>query len=351
MSRAKAYKWLDRYDEGGKAALEDRSRARHDLGRFEGPIAERLIELRVKYNWGPRKLLHYLEREGVKDLPARSTVEALLERNGLVRHRPRRTSHVPYRYAGPVPTKPNARWTIDFKGDFRLGNRAKCYPLTVRDAASRKVLSIHALPSVRGEPVQAELERVFREYGLPDELQSDNGTPFSSTGLSGLSKLSVWFLKLGVVPVLSRPGKPQDNGGHERMHRDLKASTTRPPGQDMREQQRKFDAFLEHFNRVRPHEALGGDVPDEHWDRSSRKLPKALRAPDYPGWWEVRRVCPSGGAITWHNQPVFVSKALAGEEVALEPVEDGLWRIQFWGFVVGLLDERTPQPTVKSLAA
>jgi putative transposase len=328
MSRAKVYKWLARFDEGGDPALEDRSRARRDPGRFEGPVAERLVELRLKYGWGPKKLLKCLAREGAEDLPAPSTVGALLARHGLVRHRQRRQTHVPYCHAGPAPSEPNARWTMDFKGGFRLGNGAKCLPFTLRDAASRKILSIRAMPSVRTDPVRTELEDVFRECGLPEELQSDNGPPFASTGLSCLSKLSVWLLKLGVVPLLSRPGKPQDNGGHERMHRDLKAETTRPPGSDASAQQRKFDAFRRRFNKERPHEALGGGVPDQHWTQSPRRFPEHLPEPEYPAWWEVRRVCPSDGAISWHDEMVGLSQALGGERVGFEPFDEGLWRIQ-----------------------
>jgi transposase InsO family protein len=349
MSRTKANKWLARYDEGGQEALEDRSRARSDPGRFEGPLAERLVELRLKYSWGPKKLLQYLSRKGERDLPAASTVGGLLSRRGLVQPRKRRRAHEPFQYAGPVPAEPNARWTMDFKGDFRLGDGALCLPFTLRDAASRKVLSIRAMTSTRAAPVQAELERTFGEHGLPEELQSDNGPPFASSGLCCLSKLSVWLLKLGVVPVLSRPGKPQDNGGHERMHRDLKAETTRPPALDACAQQRKFDAFRRRFNEERPHEALDGDVPEEHWVPSPRSFPRQVPQPEYPAWWETRRVCPSDGTFSWRNQPIDLSEALSGERIALEPVDDGLWRIHFHEFAVGLFDETGSRPIVTSL--
>jgi hypothetical protein len=238
---------------------------------------------------------------------------------------------------------------MDFKGDFRLGNGTRCLPFTLRDAASRKILSVRAMPSTHAEPVKADLERTFREYGLPEELQSDNGSPFAGQGLSCLSRLSVWFLKLGVVPVLSRPGKPQDNGGHERMHRDLKAETTRPPGHDAIAQQRKFNAFIRCFNEERPHEALGGDVPDEHWEQSSRSFPASVKAPEYPAWWETRRVCPSDGTFSWRDEAISLTKALGGEQVGLEPIDDGLWRIHFYGFAVGLFDERLSTPSVTSL--
>jgi len=349
ISRAKAYKWLSRFDEGGDSALADRSRARANPGRLEGPIAEQLVALRVRFGWGPRKLLDYLARHGGKELPAPSTVGALLARRGLVQSRARRQMHEPYRHAGPVPTAPNARWTMDFKGDFRLGNGTRCLPFTLRDAASRKILSIQARGSYSTEPVKDELRGVFRKCGLPDELQSDNGPPFATTGLSRLSRLSVWLLKLGVVPVLSRPGKPQDNGGHERMHRDLKAETTRPPGYDVAAQQRKFDAFRHCFNTERPHEALGGDLPDEHWEPSARNFPEQLPVPEYPAWWETRSIYPSDGSMTWRNDSVFVSKALAGERIGLEPIDDGIWRLHFCQFAIALLDERGAYPKVAGL--
>lgn len=349
MSRNKAYKWLARFDEGGEAALEDRSRARKDIPRFEGPLAERVLDTRRRLRWGARKLRDHLRNSGIEDVPARSTIENLLKRHGLVQPRQRRQTHVPFRYAGPVPTEPNARWTMDFKGDFRLGNGTKCLPFTLRDAASRKILSIRVVPSTHTDPTKAELEHVFRDCGLPKELQSDNGPPFASSGLSSLSKLSVWLLKLGVVPVFSRPGKPQDNGGHERMHRDLKAETTRPPGYDAIAQQTKFNAFRSCFNAERPHEALSGDVPDQHWEPSPRSFPTGVAAPEYPGWWETRRVCQSDGHFSWRDEMISLTVALGGEQIGLEPVDDGLWRIHFYSFAIGLFDERPTRPVVFSI--
>lgn len=351
ISRAKAYKWLARYEEGGEEALRDRSRARRNTGRFEGALADGFLELRRKHQtWGPRKLVDWYERNTSEELPAASTVGELLKRNGLVRSRTRAPSHHPFRYAGPAPTVANARWTMDFKGQFRMGNGKLCYPFTLRDAASRKLLSIKALPTTQSAPVQAELERCFREAGLPDEIQSDGGTPFATKGLACLSKLSVWFLKLGIVPVLSRPAKPQDNGAHERMHRDLKAETTRPPAFSMNAQQRRFDEFLQVFNQQRPHEALDGDVPDEHWRPSLRAFPEQLPLPEYPGWWEVRRVNARANTITWRSVDVKVNDALGGEDIAFEPIDDGLYRVHFFRFPIGLLDERGKRPKLWSLS-
>jgi transposase InsO family protein len=349
MSRAKAYKWLGRFKEGGASALEDRSRTRVDSGRFEGSIAEFIVELRRKHpTWGPRKLLQFCKRQKVEGLPSASTIGALLTRSGMVKPRQRRTIHVPFRYSGPTPTEPNELWTMDFKGDFRLGNGKKCLPFTLREAASRKILSIRAMTSPKTEPVQAELERCFAKYGLPIELQSDGGPPFATKGISCLSGLSVWLLKLDIIPVLSRPAKPQDNGGHERMHRDLKAETTRPPGRDVYAQQKKFDAFTNCFNEERPHDALEGKVPEECWKRSPRELPTKIACPDYPAWWEVRRI-NTQGTFSWHDRPVKISEALGKEDIGLEPIDDGLWRIHFYRYVIGLFDERRGKPVVTSI--
>lgn len=356
MSRAKAYKWKARFAQEGALGLADRSRARKDAGRLEGALAERLVALRLKHpTWGPRKLLLRLGRQGVRRdvLPAPSTVGALLQRRGLVApraRRPRATSAAPFGYAGPAPTRPNARWTMDFKGDFLLGNGRRCYPFTLRDAASRKVLCIRAMDSTAEAGVRRELERAFRRYGLPEQLQSDRGTPFATLGLGGLSRLSVWLLKLDVVPVLSRPAKPQDNGGHERMHRDLKAETTRPPGWDLVAQQRKHNRFMHVFNTQRPHDALGGGVPEEHWAPSPRTLPRLLPAPHYPGWWEVRRVNAAAATFSWRDTPVKINDALGGEDIGLEPIDEGLWRVHFYRYAIGLLDERGRKPCLLGLA-
>lgn len=342
FSRTAAYKWIERFKEAGEDGLEELSRARADPGRFEGPLAERVLALRRQHpSWGPRKLLGWLERRTDRKLPAASTVHDLLKRNGLIVPRPPRVQrHHPFQYAGPTPTEPNARWTIDFKGDFRLGDGTKCFPLTLRDASSRRLLSIRAMTGTSSGPVQAELERRFREYGLPTELQSDNGTPFATKGLARLSKLSVWLLKLDVMPVLSRPAEPQDNGGHERMHRDLKAETTRPPANSVVGQDRKFDNFLRVFNEERPHEALGYDVPDEHWRPSERQFPARLPQPEYPAWWEIRRVNAAANTMSWRDNVVKVNDALGGEDIAFEPVADGVWLVHFYRYPIGFFDER-----------
>jgi transposase InsO family protein len=342
MSRQKAHKWLARHQSGGDAALEDASRARRETQRLEGPVAEALVRARVEHpTWGARKLVHWLERNTREEqVPAPSTVGELLKRRGLITARKRVRNHQPFRFAGPTPTMPNVRWTEDFKGQFRLRDGTMCYPFTLRDAASRKVLAIQALPSTHGEPVRAVLEKRMREFGLPEEIQSDGGSPFATRGLARLSTLSVWLMKLGISPVLSRPGKPQDNGAHERMHRDLKAETTRPPATTMSGQQRRFDRFIDIYNTERPHQALDGDCPEDHWRRSPREFPQRIAAPEYPAWWERRMVNGRSFTISWRNQPVKVNDALANETLGFEPYDDGKYRVHFYGFVIGHFDER-----------
>ena len=350
MSRAKAYKWLGRFAQGGLEALNDSSRARHETGRFEGELAEAIVQLRLDHpTWGPKKLIDCFERNTPEVLPAASTVGDLLKRRGLIPARTRRPRHEPFRYAGPTPTEANHRWTMDFKGHFALLDGTRCHPFTLRDAASRKILAIKALPSTHSAPVQAELTRCFRKYGLPLEAQSDNGAPFATGGLACLSVLSVFLLKLDIIPVLSRPGKPQDNGGHERMHKDLKVETTWPPARWIPGQQRKFNCFLCGFNEERPNEALGGDVPNDHWSPSPRQFPTRIPKPEYPAWWEVRRVNRAANTISWRDNAVKVNDALAGEDIAFEPFADGLYRVHFYRFTIGLFDVRGEHPKFVSL--
>jgi putative transposase len=346
IPRQKVDKWLARFESGGIEALSDASSAPRRVHRFEGELAERIVELRrERPTWGPRKLIAWFERNTDYEMPAASTVGELLKRRQLViKREPSARRYAPFRYAGPTPTEPCERWTMDFKGHFALQDGIRCHPFTLRDAASRKLLAIKALPSTHSSPVQSELMRCFEEHGLPQEAQSDGGAPFATGGLACLSALSVLLLKLDIVPVLSRPAKPQDNGGHERMHRDLKAETTRPPAITMLGQQRKFDRFLRLFNEERPHEALDGDVPDEHWKPSSRLLPRRIQEPEYPGWWEVRRVNRAANTISWNDTPVKVNDALAGEDIAFEAIDDDLYRVHFYKFTIGLFDVRGDRP-------
>jgi transposase InsO family protein len=352
VSRKTAHKWLGRADRLGDEGLRDLSRARHHIERFEGPAADALLTLRRKRpSWGPRKLLDALKAQRpTLALPAVSTAGELLKRAGLVAPRQRRAppGRAPYQVGETQPTKPNDRWTVDFKGEFRLGNGTLCFPLTLRDFISRKVLDIYALPTTRGVDVRRRYEWAFREYGMPDEMGSDTGKPFASHGLARLSWLTVYLLKLGIRPVFSRPGKPQDNGGHERMHRDLKAETTRPPAKNMNAQQHLFDDFRDCFNCERPHEALEGSTPESCWSESPRQYPSKIEEPQYPAHWETR-MAGDQGHIRWRSQHIVVTAALRHQRIGLEPIDDGVWRVHFAALAIGLFDERSSPRKVLGL--
>lgn len=298
-----------------------------------------LLNLRRKQpRWGPRTLLYSVQRThpGIA-LPSASTLGELLLRMGMVTPPRRQRRHeAPFQASETIACKPNDRWTIDFKGHFSLRSGAICHPLTLRDAISRMVLRIDACERAHSELVLPLLEATFREHGMPLEMHSDTGAPFGSTGLARLSPVSVYLLKLGIRPVYSRPGKPQDNGAHERMHLDLKAETTRPPGRNMSHQQEMFDAFRECFNVERPHHALGGDSPASRWVRSSRDYPRRLESPTYPNHWQTRRV-DSSGKISWCNQQVLISSALRHEPIGIETLDEGLWRLHFASLSIGVM--------------
>lgn len=235
--------------------------------------------------------------------------------------------------------KPNDCWSVDFKGQFRTGDGRYMYPLTVTDNHSRYLLACQGLAGTLLEPTQEVLTRVFKEYGLPSRLRSDNGVPFAAYSLGRLSRLSVWLLKLGVMPELIEPGKPQQNGRHERMHRTLKDETLKPPAATARAQQRKFNTWRREFNEDRPHEAHDGLTPDDIHVTSTTRMPSKLLAPEYPDRFEVRYVSANGG-MRWHKNWVNVSSVLIGEYVGLEEVDDGQWDVYFANYRLGRLNER-----------
>lgn len=342
VSRPTVYAWLARYQEGGAAALADRSSARHSQHAQTAPAVEALIlDCRKAHpTWGPRKLLPYLARRHPDlALPAPSTAGAILARHGLTKkRRPRRVPKHP----GSTPltvSAPNQVWTADFKGQFKTSDGVYCYPLTVCDAHSRFILSCHGLPSVKQHGARAEFERLFRAYGLPEAIRSDNGVPFATQALCGLSRLSVWWIKLGVGHDRIEPGQPQQNGRHERMHKTLKAETARPPKRDMEAQQERFDEWRAEFNEDRPHDALDGDPPASRYTASARSMPSTLPEPDYPGHYEVRWVSKCG-TYKWKRHQLFISQALGHEWIAFEEVGNGVWSVYFYDCLLARLDER-----------
>jgi len=342
ISRKTGYKWINRFMDGGPDGLFERSHAPCESPhRTPVEVEQAIVDLRVVHpSWGAKKLIWNLERRRPElELPARSTVNEILKRNDLVlsKRRPRAVGH-PGR-PSVVVSKPNDSWSVDFKGQFRTGDGQYLYPLTVTDNHSRYLLDIQGMLGPQLEPTQAALKRLFKEHGLPSRLRSDNGSPFAAYSLGRLSRLSVWLLKLGVLPELIEPGRPQQNGRHERMHRTLKDETTKPPSANARAQQRRFNQFRHEFNNDRPHEALDGLVPADVYKDSSRTMPSKLLAPEYPDRYSVRYVSANGG-IRWKNRWVNVSSVLIGEYVGLEEIDDGQWDVYFANYRLGRLHEK-----------
>jgi putative transposase len=340
ISRETGYKWVARFEADGPVGLHDRSRRPHSSPRATAPaVVQALLAARRRHpRWGPKKLLAH--GWPLATQPALSTASALLKQHGLVGPRRRRTrpGH-PGRPTTPLTT-PNAVWTIDFKGQFRTGDGTWCYPLTVADACTRYLLACHSLGSVRTGPTRAALERVFRCYGLPERIRSDNGAPFASAwALGRLSPLAVWWIRLGIVPERIEPGRPAQNGRHERMHRTLKADTARPPAPTIRAQQRRFATFRRVYNEERPHEALGQQPPAVLYVPSTRPYPARLPPLDYPPSHVVRRVGQSG-SLTWQGRRLSVSHTLCGQDVGLLEVDDARWAVYFGPVLLGHFDER-----------
>lgn len=340
ISRKTGYKWIARcYGPEGWAALADRSRRPHSNSRaISHDVVRRLVLLREKYpSWGAKKLGPLLvQQEPRWDVPATSTITEILKRNGLVRDR-RVRRRAPPRTAPLAHAEfPNDVWCVDFKGDFSVGDGTRCYPLTLTDARTRALLCCRAFPRPGGERVQDALEQIFRTQGLPRFLRSDNGPPFGTSCSSPLSRLGVWLVKLGVMPEYIDPGKPQQNGRHERMHRTLKEETAQPPASSLRAQQRRFDEFMEIYNYERPHEALGLITPASLYIRSPRPFPSRIVAPEYPDTHQVY-VVGRDGRFRWRNRSMLVGRSLAGEPVGVLEIDDGCWDFYFGPFLVARL--------------
>ncbi len=343
ISRKTGYKWAERYGEEGPDGLKDRSRAPKSCPhRTESRCEQALLEARRKHPlWGPRKLLVVLKRRHPHwPWPASSTAGEILKRHGLVQPRRRRRRHPPPLKPVIEARQPNDLWTADFKGEFRMDDRRLCYPLTVADRMSRYLLGCEGKSSVACIGVQPVFERLFAEYGLPAKILTDGGSPFACpSSPRRLSRLSVWWVQLGIEPVLIEPGHPEQNGCHERMHRTLKAATARPPASGMQSQQRVFDHFRKEYNEQRPHESLQMRPPAELYTPSRRAYTQARPDVTYPGHYEVRRVRPKGD-IKWRGSLLFVSKTLARQPVGLEETDDGLWSLYFGPLLLGRYDQR-----------
>lgn len=334
ISEKTGYKWLQRFLQGGPTALADRSHAPHTPAHQLSPaVVDQICALRdAEPSWGSRKLREVLSQEHPETTwPAASTITTVLKRHGLIVPR-RRSAHERAAWATghlTTPRAPNDVWTADFKGHFRLQSGPYCYPLTVVDLCSRSVLGLHALPSTASEAAQNQFIRLFELYGLPRVIRTDNGVPFGvPMALGGLSPLAVWWIRLGIRPERIHPGAPQENGAHERMHRTLKAETTRPPATTFAAQQQRFDRWQRTFNERRPHEALGMTAPATHYAPAPRQYPRRLPLLAYASAADVRRV-DCNGTIRWDSTRVFLSRVLSGEYVGVLESGEGEWTIQF----------------------
>lgn len=340
VSRETGYTWWRRYQEGGWEALQDRSRApRNHPNQMSERTAEAILAARRRYSrWGPRKLRRrLLERHPREKWPSLSAIGALLKREGLTVPRRRRRTAPPCQQPFAACDQPNRVWCADFKGWFRTGDGQRCDPLTISDATTRYLLRCQAVGRPDYTHVQAVFEATFREYGLPEALRTDNGAPFASRGLGGLSRLSVGWVKLGVAVERIKPGHPEQNGRHERMHRTLKEETASPPADNRRAQQRHFDRFRLEYNEERPHDALDLKTPASLYVPSPRPYPSRLPEIEYPDDMVVRKVRPSG-AIKWNGAEVFISDVLEGEPVGLLPLDDRYYRIYFMALPLALFD-------------
>jgi putative transposase len=347
ISRKTGYKLAERFESQSIIGLEDQRRVPHRIPhRTAEAVEKQLLELRKAHpTWGPKKLRAQLLREHPEvKVPAASTIGELLKRRGFVGTRPRRSrplvNYSPLMHA----EGPNDVWCVDYKGQFRLGSGAYCYPLTMTDAYSRMLLACEALENTRGSGAKEVFEETFRLYGVPNAIRSDNGAPFASQGLAGLSQLSVWWMRLGIRVERIEPASPQQNGRHERMHRTLKAETTRPAGANMLQQQERFDTFKDIYNNKRPHEALGQQPPAALYRPCQRRYSSRLPEPQYPLHDLVLRVRPTGhiympGSGRRAGAP-FLCHALADEHVGLRELDNDVWLITYIELDLAMLDLR-----------
>ncbi|MBZ9884927.1 integrase core domain-containing protein [Mesorhizobium sp. CA10] len=340
ISRKTGYKWLGRYREHGPEGLHDLPRAPLNHGRATAfDLVERIVAAKEAHPlWGPKKIMARLRRSDPScGWPAVSTAGEILKRHGLVGRRRRR-----WKAAGngpwPEPEGPNAVWTGDHKGWFRTRDGWRCEPLTVMDASSRYLLGLEATGSTADEEAWPVFERLFEENGLPDRFRSDNGPPFASAGISGLTPLAVRFIKLGIALERIQPGKPQQNGRHERFHLSMLPMASAPEA-DRAAQAQAFEVFRRSYNEERPHEALGMDTPAQHYRPSTRPMPKTIPEPDYPAEAAVRSV-RQNGEIKWNGDFIYISKTLAGEAVAATETEEGEWALHFYAHRLGFIDGR-----------
>ena len=343
ISRKTGYKWISRYEAEGPPGLIDRSRRPHSSpDQTPEPVRLAIIDARRRHpSWGAKKLLKLLARKDPQaHWPSGWTVCEILKREGLVRQKTRRRKTGHPGKPTTIVTAPNQLWCADFKGEFKTRHGRYCYPLTVTDSYSRYLLGCQGLVSTETRGAKEVFKDLFKKYGLPAAIRSDNGVPFASTALGRLSQLSVWWIRLGIRRELIEPGKPQQNGQHERMHRTLKAEATRPPAANLAQQQRLFNRFRREYNEVRPHEGIELKTPATLYEASRRPLPKKVPELIYPAHFETRLVSRNSG-IRWNHRWVAVSHTCAGLHVGLEEVDDGIWDVYLGPVKLGRLLEES----------
>lgn len=340
ISRKTGYKLIRRYQEEEQEAFNEKSRARHDISnQTSSDVIDEIITLKHRYLYfGPRKIrLRLMEKYAEEQCPAISTVGEILKRHGLVKPRKYRRHVEPYNKPFAACQRVNQVWSADFKGKFRLGNSRYCYPLTITDNHSRFLLTCTGMYRPTLKETKEQFEKAFYLYGLPDAIKTDNGAPFAGNGIAGLSQLSIWWLKLGIIPERIDLGCPEQNGRHERMHRTLKEATTKPPKINLQQQQQRFDAFINEFNHERPHEALSDKYPGEVYKASTRPLLSKLPEISYPNHFEIRFV-RSNGEIKWAGKKHFISELLYGEPVGIEQIDEAKIAIYFSKLNIKIID-------------
>jgi len=342
ISRKTGYKWLKRYENEGPKGLYERSRARIiQKNRTSDSQLKLILDTKQRFqHWGPKKIKCWLETNYTnKKFPAASTIGNILQKHAMVEHRKKRKNIPPYTKPFINCTRSNDVWSADFKGQFHMGNKSYCYPLTITDNFSRYIIACDGYLSPTFKNVKKSFIRAFKEFGLPIAIKTDNGTPFSSVSAGGLSQLSIWWIKLGICPERIAPGHPEQNGRHERMHRTLKKATTNPPQYSIKSQNNVFEDFINEFNNIRPHEALANKTPASIYTKSKQGYPSKIPEVTYPDDCLVRKV-RTNGCIKFNGNLIYVSKLLYGEPVGIVKIKDDCWNIRYSYLSIGMLNEK-----------
>lgn len=352
ISRPSGYRLIGRYEKHGIEGLLDQSRAPiNHPNRTKEEVEKKILDLRDKHSrWGAKKLRILLFNDFQEsEIPSVVTVHNILLKNGLVCPQ-RRLRRVKPIYPIFDPQECNEVWSADYKGKFKMRNGIYCHPLTIADSKSRYLFAAKAHKSENFKSVQAEFTRVFRKYGLPMQIHTDNGTPFGSvTSIQRFTRLSYWFIELGIMPVFSDPAHPEQNGRHERMHRDLKAACAQPSAYDLRSQQRKLNAFVKEYNTIRPHEALDMQTPQKVHKRSIRPFPERIKKFEYPEHFKVMNVTQNG-AMRWKSYYwVFLTNGLIGKQVGAEEIGNGIWKVFYRDVFLGYFNEKDIRDKEKSI--